>query len=79
MPESPLLRAEILLRPESLVLDTGVSGPHYFRKAGLWWRTCMWQEEQVLGQGEAWDRQHKLGWYFTLNLQEPKTIDAKIE
>ena len=32
MPESPLLRAEILLIPESPVLDTGVSGPHNSEK-----------------------------------------------
>ena len=41
--------------------------------------TCMWQEEQDLGQGEAWDRQHNLVWYFTLNLQKSKTIKAKID
>ena len=32
VPESPWLRAEILLRPESPVLDTGVSGPHNSEK-----------------------------------------------
>ena len=79
VPEFPWLRAEILHRPESPALDTGVSGPHNSEELVLWWWTCMWQEEQVLGHGEAWDRQHNLGWYFTLNLQKPKTIKAKIE
>ena len=79
VPESPWLRAETLHRPESPALTPESPAPPQLREACLCWWTCMWQEEQVLGQGEAWDRQHNLGWYFTLNLQKPKTIKAKIE
>ena len=57
--------------------DTGVSGPYCPEK--LFMVVDMYVARGAyFGQDGAWDRFHKLGWYFTLNLQDENSIKASL-